>query len=215
MALTMQRPQRLTTHATRSRRSAVKVLAYAFDVTVRPYTLRKGDTISSIVDKRGFTIDQVVSINHDVKVDAVKEGDTILLPAGSLSSRDKEILGGIGASYRVYPVRKGEKLSDILSKREISEAEFKELNPGIDGNKIKENQLLKLPSDKFTVREREMLIGQGILPQEFFEATRNPFAIGIGALLMVCGFVLAWQKFYKEDEDDEEDLPAEPTKASS
>jgi hypothetical protein len=44
-----------------------------------------------------------------------------------------------------------------------------------------EGQLLKLPANKFTVREREMLIGSGILPREFFEATQNPFVIGIGA----------------------------------
>jgi hypothetical protein len=44
-----------------------------------------------------------------------------------------------------------------------------------------EGQLLKLPANKFTVREREMLIGSGILPREFFEATQNPFVVGIGA----------------------------------
>lgn len=43
-----------------------------------------------------------------------------------------------------------------------------------------ENQLLKLPSNKFTVREREMLMGTGILPPEFFQATKNPFVIGLG-----------------------------------
>lgn len=44
-----------------------------------------------------------------------------------------------------------------------------------------EGQLLKLPANKFTVREREMLIGSGILPPEFFAATKNPFVIGVGA----------------------------------
>lgn len=42
------------------------------------------------------------------------------------------------------------------------------------------NQVLKLPASKYTVREREMLIGSGILPYEFFEAARNPFVIGFG-----------------------------------
>jgi hypothetical protein len=39
-----------------------------------------------------------------VKPDAVAAGQTILLPAGTLSSRDREILEGIGAVYRIYPV---------------------------------------------------------------------------------------------------------------
>jgi hypothetical protein len=39
--------------------------------------------------------------------------------------------------------------------------------------------VLKLPSNKYTVREREMLMS--IVPSEFFEATRNPFVLGVGA----------------------------------
>jgi len=31
----------------------VAVFAYQFDVSVRPYTLRKGDTVSTIAQKRG------------------------------------------------------------------------------------------------------------------------------------------------------------------
>ncbi|KIY93171.1 hypothetical protein MNEG_14791, partial [Monoraphidium neglectum] len=142
----------------------MSVVRAAFDVSVRPYTLRKGDTLSSIAEKRGFTILQITSINHDVNPDKegpegravsggeearaearpphraarptgsarnggsgrggrggcgggdeaashavttlfrgprrqVKEGQTILLPASGLSSRDKEILEGIGSVY--------------------------------------------------------------------------------------------------------------------
>jgi hypothetical protein len=51
---------------------------------------------------------------------------------------------------------------------------------------VAEGQLLKLPANKFTVREREMLIGSGILPPEFFEATKNPFVIGAGARESLC-----------------------------
>lgn len=49
------------------------------------------------------------------------------------------------------------------------------------------NLLLKLPSNKFTVREREMLIGSRILPVEFFEKATNPFVIGIGACEHILG----------------------------
>lgn len=190
----------------RSRRTAVVTQAYQFDVAVRPYTLRSGDTLKSIAQKRGLTVQQVISINPEVKPDAVSAGQTILLPSGTLSARDREILEGIGAVYRVYPVRKGESLNDIIKKRNITVAEMKELNPGVNVDKLKEGQLLKLPANKFTVREREMLIGSGILPREFFEATQNPFVVGIGALMMVCGFVLAWQRFYDEDKAIEEEM---------
>jgi hypothetical protein len=50
--------------------------------------------------------------------------------------------------------------------------------------------VLRLPAGKFTVREREMLMGTGILPPEFFQVARNPFFVGIGgrkdALLHPC-----------------------------
>lgn len=190
----------------RAKRTAVVTNAYQFDVSVRPYTLRKGDTLKSIAQKRGLTVDQVISMNPEVKPDAVAAGQTILLPAGTLSSRDREILEGIGAVYRIYPVRKGESLSDITSKRNISRAEMANLNTGVNLDKLKEGQLLKLPANKFTVREREMLIGSGILPPEFFAATKNPFVIGAGALMLVCGFVLAWQRFYDEDKAIEEEM---------
>eukprot|EP00877_Chromochloris_zofingiensis_P010630 jgi/Chrzof1/5820/Cz16g17030.t1 len=180
-------------------RAQVKVFAYQFDVTVRPYTLRQGDTLQTIASKRGFSVQQITSMNPDIKPDKITAGQTILVPSGSLSSRDKEILEGIGQVYRIYPVRKGETLVDIISKRNITRTEMEVLNAGVNLDKLKENQLLKLPSNKFTVREREMLMGTGILPPEFFQATKNPFVIGLGVLMLVCGFVMAWQRFYDED----------------
>lgn len=181
------------------------------DFQVRPYTLRKGDSLESIAKKRSLTVGQVLGVNPDLNTAKLAEGATILLPAGKLSSRDKEILAGIGTGYRVYPVRAGETLNDIISKRKITIKEIQSLNPGININKVEAGQVLKLPAGKFTVREREMLMG--IVPAEFFEATKNPFVIGGGLVLGVCGFVLAWMKFYRDPDFDDDDLPADKTKA--
>lgn len=186
------------------------VKAYQFDVSVRPYTLRKGDTMQTIAEKRGLTLLEVTNINIGMDPAKIKEGATILLPSGNLSSRDREILQGIGTTYRVYPVRRGESLNDIISKRSIERVEVQGLNPGVNLDKLKENQLLRLPANRFTVREREMLIGSGILPREFFSVVKSPFAIGLGALMLVCGFVMAWQRGFDEDSVDaaEEELAA-------
>ncbi|KAG2454037.1 hypothetical protein HYH02_001078 [Chlamydomonas schloesseri] len=186
----------LSSVRTCSSRQRLVVRAAAFDV--RPYTLRKGDTLESIAKKRSVTVDQILGINPDVKPGKVVEGQTILLPANKLSERDREILGGIGTTYRVYPIRAGETLTEVLSKRGISTDEFLRLNPGVDMKAVKDNQIVKLPIDKFTVREREMLIGSGILPPEFFHAAKNPFVIGLGGLMLVCGFVMAWQRFHSD-----------------
>ncbi len=85
-------------------------------------------------------MDQVIGINMDINPDEITDGMTILLPAGKLSSRDKEILDGIGTTYRLYPVRAGESLADVIAKRGITMEEMEELNPGINLNKIKGRQ---------------------------------------------------------------------------
>lgn len=79
-------------------------------------------------------------MNPGIKPDAVEPGQTILLPAGTLSRRDREILEGIGQVYRIYPVRKGEALNDIISKRNITRDEMKQLNPGVNIDKLKGEQ---------------------------------------------------------------------------
>ena len=77
--------------------------------------------------------EELVALNHDMNPDSLVEGQTILLPGGKLSSRDREILAGIGPStYRTYPVREGEALQDIMEKRNITRSEMDALNPGID-----------------------------------------------------------------------------------
>lgn len=81
--------------------------------------------------------EELVALNHDINPDSLVEGQTILLPGGKLSSRDREILAGIGpATYRTYPVREGELLQDIIEKRNITRAEMEALNPGIDLDKL-------------------------------------------------------------------------------
>ena len=82
-------------------------------------------------------VGQLTKLNHDRNPEELKEGQTILLPAGKLSFRDKEILAGIGSgNYRTYPVRKSETIEDIISKRNITRAEVDALNQGVNLNKL-------------------------------------------------------------------------------
>ena len=86
----------------------------------------------------GFTTKEVMKLNHNLDPNNLKEGQTIMLPLGKLSERDRQILDGMKTgNYRTYPVRQGEKLQDILDKRKISEQEFKALNPDINPKKVK------------------------------------------------------------------------------
>ena len=85
----------------------------------------------------GFEVKELEKLNHSISKSELTEGTTIVLPAGALSDRDKEIISGIGWRYRTYPVRKGENIEDITSKRGISMAEMEKLNPNVNLQKLK------------------------------------------------------------------------------
>ena len=56
---------------------------------------------------------------------------------GKLSERDCLFLDGMGkGKYRTYPIPKGEMLSDVLSKGNITLKEFEDLNPGVDRDRL-------------------------------------------------------------------------------
>ena len=80
-----------------------------------------------------LNFEELVKLNHDVRPDMLEEGQTIILPAGKLSVRDREILAGIGpGTYRTYPVRSGETIEDIISKRSVRRDEVDKLNKDIN-----------------------------------------------------------------------------------
>eukprot|EP01023_Acetabularia_acetabulum_P039999 TRINITY_DN3865_c0_g2_i3.p3 TRINITY_DN3865_c0_g2~~TRINITY_DN3865_c0_g2_i3.p3 ORF type:complete len:210 (+),score=47.37 TRINITY_DN3865_c0_g2_i3:143-772(+) len=171
---------------------------------VRPYTVRKGDTLSSVAKKRGFTVEELLSLNDQINPDFLVEGQTLIVPAGKLSSRDKDILEGIGpSSYRTYPVRAGENIQDIISKRGISMEEIEQLNPEADfSKKLEEGQIIKLPPNKFTVREKEMMLGSNIVPPAFFAETGRTFGLGVFIGALVAGLIVWWnERSNKEDSD--------------
>jgi hypothetical protein len=82
-------------------------------------------------------LQQLIKLNHEIDPNNVREDQTILVPVGRLSDRDRLILDGMGSGkYRTYPIRKGEKLDEVLAKRNISKEEFEKLNPEIEFSKV-------------------------------------------------------------------------------
>ena len=80
-------------------------------------------------------VDEIRKINSKLSSGAeAKVGDTILLPAGKLSARDKDIIDGITKinQPRIYPTRKGESIMDIIEPRGIRFEDVKKLNPGVN-----------------------------------------------------------------------------------
>lgn len=139
-------------------------------------------------------MEELQKLNHQLESSDLVDGMTILVPADQLSARDKDIISGIGKySYRTYPVRKGETVEDIISKRGITMAELEKLNPDVQLGKVKANQILKLPAGKYTVREREMLMGTAGVPNEFFQSKGFVFSASVLGLAVVLS-VVTWLK---------------------
>mmetsp|Transcript_1210 Transcript_1210/g.1712 ORF Transcript_1210/g.1712 Transcript_1210/m.1712 type:complete len:225 (-) Transcript_1210:126-800(-) len=167
----------------------------------RPYTIRKGDTLHSISKKRNLTKEQVIALNPKLNLETMKHlfpGETILLPAGTLSDRDREILAGIGSGHtRIYPVRAGEKIADIASNRNIPLDKIKELNPQIKLEQLKGGEKILLPGGYYTVREKEML--STVMPESSLSTPNNQVANGlipivITALILIAGIPIYLKK---------------------
>merc|ERR1712124_157269 len=179
----------------KARRSGSRLTTKA--MLVRPYTVRKGDTIFKISRKRDVKIEDILSVNHGLKKDVIEEGQTILLPSSKLSERDREILDGVKGwgKYLAYPVRKGECIEDIIEKRGITMDEVEALNDGVDLSSLRAYQVIKLPKNKFTEREKEMLVGCARVPAAFFSSVSGISFGKIALVVLVAGVagVAAWK----------------------
>lgn len=165
----------------------------------RPYTVRSGDTMQLIAEKRQVPLETLLKMNHDVSPDALVEGQRLQIPVGKLSPRDQEILAGIGPwTYRTYPVREGEKLEAIISKRNIKRQEVQDLNEGVDLDLLEAGQLIKLPANRYTVREQEMM--SSFAPHEFFsKATHMHTGTAIASAALVLSAIAVWRTTKKDD----------------
>lgn len=186
----------------------------------RPYTLRSGDTLESIASKRKLNVETLKNMNKKIGPNP-KIGETILIPSGALSARDLEIINGIAKinAPRTYVPRKGETIGDVITARKIDFAEVQKLNPDVKLGTFSGKESLKLPPGKYTVREREMLQGCGILPPDAVsiklpgaESARNILitTVLIGAYSMYFAACRRYQKygtklFGNDREEDDQD----------
>ncbi|MBW2526505.1 MAG: penicillin-insensitive murein endopeptidase [Deltaproteobacteria bacterium] len=92
------------------------------------YTVRRGDTLTSIAKKHGVKVSELRRWNRLHK-DRIQPGDLLHLRPAT----------------RVYQVRKGDTLGRIAKREGTTTAEIVRLNPGIDPKKIRVGQSLQVP----------------------------------------------------------------------
>jgi len=162
------RPLRLSSPKSVQAKKSASVVHASYSIyelsprfSTRAYTIRDGDTLYKIAQKRGISIDTIKALNArlDLDTELLHAGDHIVLPAGKLSDRDKEILSGIGRgnNVRVYIVRKGEEIESIVTNRGIPLAEVEKLNPEVKLSELLGGEKILLPAGFYTQREKEVL----------------------------------------------------------
>jgi LysM repeat protein len=97
------------------------------------YTVRKGDTLTSIAKKYGVKVSQLRRWNG-LRRDRIQPGDELHLRAND--------------STRSYRVKKGDTLGRIAKRIGVSVDEILDVNPGLGTRDIKIGQVIALPGGK-------------------------------------------------------------------
>ena len=129
-----------------------------------PYTIQKGDTISSVSYKYGLRWQDVVAVNPGISPNRLRVGQVVQLPgnvdlgnvrrmpAVTTKSTPPNVSApatqkgsaAVSGSSTTYVVKSGDSLSVIAQKHGIKTAELRTLN-GLKGDKIIVGQKLKVP----------------------------------------------------------------------
>ena len=99
------------------------------------YTWQAGDTLRSVTQQAGTTVQAMQLINPDVDFSTIAIGTEICLPSQSYTC----------VSGMAYSVRAGETFTSIAEDFGISVYELAERNPGVDQNNLMVGQVLCVP----------------------------------------------------------------------
>lgn len=99
------------------------------------YTWQSGDTLRSVAQQAGTTVQAMQLVNPDVDFSTISDGTEICLPSQSFTC----------VSGMAYSVRAGESFTSIADDFGISTYELSERNPGVDPNNLLVGQILCVP----------------------------------------------------------------------
>ena len=99
------------------------------------YTWQTGDTLQSVSQQAGTTVQAMQLVNPDVDFSTIPIGTDICLPSQSYTC----------VSGMAYSVRAGETFTSIAADFGISVYELAERNPGVDQNNLRVGQVICVP----------------------------------------------------------------------
>jgi membrane-bound lytic murein transglycosylase D len=111
------------------------------NVAVCTLKLRKGDSIKRLARSIGTTPETLLSMNNLRSAQSVGQGDTIFLP---LRARDLSSLLAHAHDDIFYAVRKGDTLTSIARKHNLSVTELREINQLDRNHKLHPGEKLRV-----------------------------------------------------------------------
>lgn len=111
------------------------------------HTIAKGEYLSTIAEKYGTSVAKIKKLNPGLNVDKIREGQKIKIYGAeeATSTADNAKAKSTKTPGEVWhTVESGEYASKIVSKYGISLSDLKELNPGLNVDKIREGQKLRV-----------------------------------------------------------------------
>ncbi len=112
-----------------------------------------GETLSSIAARYQTTVEVLMELNAITDPRRLQAGQTLLLPRNGGEPGDPEARVEVlvdeeeEARPRLYTVRPGDTLARIGAREGISVERIRQLNPGIDGDRIYPGQVFRLRAD--------------------------------------------------------------------
>jgi LysM repeat protein len=126
--------------------SAFLVLTLATSAQASVYIVKKGDTLTSIAQKLGITLEKLKISNPNIKSSDLNIGQKILLPSENTTYARKLSTQGLSQA-KVYVVEKGDSAYNIAKKLGCSLDQLKKLNPNIDLSNLNIGDRLILPDN--------------------------------------------------------------------
>ena len=111
------------------------------DLAFCSYTLREGDTIRHLARTIGSSVDTILGMNALTSSRNLGRGDSIYLPV-----RARELGALLAETY--YTVRKGDTMSSIARRHDLTAAELRELNQFSRRHKIHTGDKLRVASPR-------------------------------------------------------------------
>jgi LysM repeat protein len=103
----------------------------AVPASAADYTVKRGDTLSAVADRVGVSVAELAQLNGVTDPNHIREGDVLAVPGPPVKPETES-----------YTVRRGDTLSAIADRFEVSTAELARVNAIDDPDRIREGQVL-------------------------------------------------------------------------